>query len=135
TALFRLMLLAVAGLVACIVAWLFLVGWRFALEIPILAIHPESGLAYEIDLRALKKGPLLGRGDSISAPNVSTAVLREDANQLGPAHSRHQEIRDLGGGRFSHWGELLIFSSTDNSDPRANSRKYVVQISLYLPLS
>ena len=130
----RLLLLAFAGLATCVVAWLFLVGHRFILEIPVSAIYPESGFAYQIDPRALKRGPLLGRGDSVSAPTVSTAVLREDSNQLGPAHSLHQEIRELGGGRFSHWGNGLIFSTIDNSDPRANSRKYLVEISLYLPL-
>src|SRR5262245_36295957 len=126
-ALLRLILLAFVGLAACIVIWLFFFGCRFVLEIPVSAIHPESGLAYEIDPRVLKKGPLLGRGDSISEPAMSMAVLREDANQLGPAHSLHEEIRDVGGGRFSHWGNGLIFSSTDNTDPRANNRRYVVE--------
>jgi len=131
----RLILLAFAGLAACIVTWLYLVGWRFAFEIPVSAIRPESNRAYEIDLRAFEKGLLVGRGDSNSAPTKSTAVLREDAHQLGPDHSAHQEIRDMGGGRFSHWGERLVFSVPDNTDPRANSRKYVLEISLYLSSS
>jgi hypothetical protein len=131
--LLRLILLALVGLAACIVTWLFFAGLRFAREISVTAIRPESGSAYGIDMSAFKEGPLLGRGDSNSAPTLSTTVLREDANQLGPAHSPHQEIRDLGGGRFSHWGDGLVFSTSDNSDPRANSRKYVVEISLYLP--
>ena len=131
--LFRLMLLALAGLATCIVTWLFFAGLRFTGEISVTAIRPESGFAYGIDMSAFKEGPLLGRGDSSSAPTVSTTVLREDANRLGPAHSPHQEIRDLGGGRFSHWGEGLVFSTSDNSDPRGNNRKYVVEISLYLP--
>jgi hypothetical protein len=131
--LYRLMLLALAGLAACIVTWLFFAGSRFTREISVTAIRPESGFAYGIDISAFKEGPLLGRGDSNSARTVSTTVLREDANRLGPAHSLHQEIRDLGGGRFSHWGEGLVFSTSDNSDPRTNNRKYVVDISLYLP--
>jgi hypothetical protein len=133
-ALFRLIALGFAGLVTAIIAWLSFVGHRFILEIPISDIYSESGFAYQVDTRALKRGPLFGKGDSNSAPTVSTAVLREGANLLGPAHSLHQQIRDLGGGRFSHWGEHLIFSTSDNTDPRTNNRKYVVETYLYPPL-
>jgi hypothetical protein len=38
----------------------------------------------------------------------------------------HKRIADNGGGAFSHWGRYLIFSSTDNSDPRTNGRRYAV---------
>ena len=133
-ALFRLILLGFAGLAAGITTWLFFVGYRFILEIPASAISPDSGLAYWIQPGALQSRPFVGRADSDSAPSVSTADLREGSNRLGPAHSLHQEIRDLGGGRFSHWGDGLIFSTSDNTDPRTNNRKYLVEISLYPPL-
>jgi len=70
----RLILLAFAGLAACIVTWLYLVGWRFAFEIPVSAIRPESNRAYEIDLRAFEKGLLVGRGDSNSALRIRRAT-------------------------------------------------------------
>jgi hypothetical protein len=59
----------------------------------------------------------------------STSRLRlyEDGRQLGPGHSTHEEIRRLGGGRFSHWGTDLLFSSSDNSDPSRNGRRYEVR--------
>ncbi|MCK5534381.1 hypothetical protein KAI68_04630 [bacterium] len=59
--------------------------------------------------------------------NPSNLVLHENGIELGPAHSAHSQIRKKGKGRFSHWkSDLLYFSSSDNSDPRNNGRKYKV---------
>ncbi|HVJ54192.1 MAG TPA: hypothetical protein VM689_17130 [Aliidongia sp.] len=58
----------------------------------------------------------------------STLTLSEDEKPLGPPHSSHEDIRHLGGGRFSHWGGNLYFSSSDNSTPADNGRKYTVEI-------
>lgn len=63
-------------------------------------------------------------GDSPAAPTASGLKLFEDGVPLGPAHSQHAHISEFGGGRFSHWGGSLLFSSSDNSDPRANGRCY-----------
>ncbi|MBX9635073.1 MAG: glycosyltransferase, partial [Magnetospirillum sp.] len=51
-----------------------------------------------------------------------TSVLRlfEDGQPLSPAHAVHDAIRECGGGRYSHWGRYLYFSTSDNSDPRTN---------------
>ena len=57
---------------------------------------------------------------------ASALLLYEDGRLLGPPHSRHDEIRNVGRGRFSHWGSELYFSASDNSDPRTNQRKYFV---------
>lgn len=133
-AFFRLLALPIVAITACVAAWLSLVGYRIAMEIPVSAVLPEIGLAYQIDLRSLRRGPFVSSGDAISTPAASTAILWEDGNPLGPAHSLHLEVRDLGGGRFSHWGESLIFSASDSSDPRANNRKYVLEVPLYLPI-
>jgi len=58
--------------------------------------------------------------------SASALVLMENGKALGPAHSRHDDIRRFGRGRFSHWGNEVYFSTSDNSDPRSNSRKYTV---------
>jgi hypothetical protein len=84
------MLLAVAGLGACIVTWLFFAGSRFTREISVTAIRPESGFAYGIDMSAFTEGPLLGKGDSNSAPTASTTVLIYDrlagrCQSIGPS--------------------------------------------------
>jgi hypothetical protein len=40
----------------------------------------------------------------------------------------HEGIRQMGQGRYSHWGRELYFSTSDHSDPTANGRAYVVTI-------
>ena len=57
----------------------------------------------------------------------SSLVLFEDDRPLGPAHAPHDEMRSLGGGRYSHWGTHLFFTTSDNSDPRSNGRRYTVK--------
>ncbi|RME49663.1 MAG: hypothetical protein D6795_11380, partial [Deltaproteobacteria bacterium] len=67
---------------------------------------------------------------------VSSAPVRlflyEDGVPLGPRMALHEEIRRKGGGRYSHWGDTLIFSTSDNSDPNENGRRYTFRI-LSLP--
>jgi hypothetical protein len=57
---------------------------------------------------------------------ASPLRLYEDGVALGPAHCTHAEIRGEGRGRYSHWGAALYFSTSDNSDPRTNGRRYAV---------
>ena len=58
----------------------------------------------------------------------SPVSLCEDKSVLGPAHSFHAEIAGVGFGRFSHYGDSIIFSSWDNSDPNSNGRQYLAII-------
>jgi Macrocin-O-methyltransferase (TylF) len=57
---------------------------------------------------------------------VSRSALRlfEDGVELCPSRSPHADIRRLGGGRFSHWGTEIYFSSSDGSPPESNGRSY-----------
>ena len=66
----------------------------------------------------------VGPDDSVTAPERSTLMLFEDSRHLGPAHSVHEDIWSLGGGRFSHWGGSLLFSSSDNTSVATNGREY-----------
>jgi hypothetical protein len=69
----------------------------------------------------------IGKPDTGPHPHQSELLLYEDGIPLGPAHSPHGEIRSLGNGRYSHWftGRMIImFSASDNSDPRTNGRVY-----------
>jgi predicted O-methyltransferase YrrM len=59
---------------------------------------------------------------------------------LGPAHSLHKAIRRFGHGRYSHWSAsadaerdglfptCLYFSTSDNSNPNTNGRRYAVEV-------
>jgi hypothetical protein len=62
--------------------------------------------------------------DTPEAPAKSPVRLYEDGKPLGPAHSVHDDISKYGHGRFSHWGKIFIFSTSDNSDPNTNGREY-----------
>lgn len=66
-----------------------------------------------------------GMADEPAAPQRSPMILYEDGKPLGPPHSSRADIAKLGRGRFSHWIDVgYIFSSSDNSDPNSNGRKY-----------
>ena len=80
--------------------------------------RPESGYAFKL------KRDFGVAGDDLSNGSASSLRLFENGVELGPAHSVHSEIINYGRGRFSHWGNVLYFSTSDNSDPRSNGRKY-----------
>lgn len=70
--------------------------------------------------------PSLGPGDDEADNARSHLVLKEDGRPLGPAHGIHADIRSVGGGAYSHWKGSLRFSTSDNSDPNLNGRRYTV---------
>lgn len=70
---------------------------------------------------------LAGFADNVTpSGNGSSLAVFEDGVQLCQAHAQHQEIAQFGKGRYSHWGEYLRLSPSDNSDPNANGRVYYV---------
>jgi len=76
----------------------------------------------------------VGEGDGPGSAYHSSLVLLEDGYLLGPGHAVHEMIAEKGKGLFSHWGDTLYFSSSDNSDPNVNGRKYeVLSLDLVLP--
>jgi hypothetical protein len=64
--------------------------------------------------------------DSMDNGSRSHLVLCEDGHPLGPPHSMHDDIRQKGLGRYSHWGDDVEFSASDNSNPNTNGRTYWV---------
>jgi len=66
-------------------------------------------------------------------PYVSGLDLLEDGRGLGPPHAVHDRIIHEGRGLFSHWHDTLYFSTSDNSDPRANGRAYAAYIPDVVP--
>ncbi len=92
------------------------------LSLKVASAQKESGNSYYLD------GNFGITGDSQSSPTSSTLKIYENGKELGPAHSSHKEIRSIGNGRFSHWENELYFSSSDNSDPRTNGRRYTYTV-------
>jgi hypothetical protein len=64
--------------------------------------------------------------DNLRNPARSSVLFLEDKTILGPPHSLHAHIRDVGAGSFSHWKADLYFSTSDNSDPNTNGHKYTI---------
>jgi hypothetical protein len=72
----------------------------------------------------------LQSGDSEDNLSRSTVQLFEDGRALGPSHSQHDDIRNIGRGKFSHWGGTLYFSASDNSDPQTSGKIYTAKARL-----
>ena len=56
-----------------------------------------------------------GPGDNPEKPQESNLRIFEDGREIGPAHSLHDDIRSLGQGRFSHWGDQIYLSASASS--------------------
>ncbi|MFO7558534.1 MAG: asparagine synthase (glutamine-hydrolyzing) [Desulfobacterales bacterium] len=52
--------------------------------------------------------------------------LFENGLPLLRNNSSHDSIRNLGMGRYSIWENQIFFSSSDNTDPNSNGRKYYI---------
>ena len=90
-------------------------------------ISPEQGLAYVVAIQDHEGWFYALPTDTNKEPQASSLALFEDGRALSPAHSVHSQIRESGAGRYSHWHDLIIFSSSDGSDPRINGRIYSIQ--------
>jgi O-methyltransferase len=82
-----------------------------------------DSFAVEEGLCRVAAAPDDAPGDS-NGVNCSALCLFEDGLELGPGRSNHADVRRLGGGRFSHWGKDIYFSSSDGSPPESNGRIY-----------
>lgn len=87
-------------------------------RLPVAKLKHESGYCWITPVESA------GPSDSEEGPSGSDLVLYEDHLPLGPRHELHDAIRQYGQGRFSHWNGTLMFSTSDNSDPRTNGRHY-----------
>lgn len=102
-----------------------------------IAIDPtmvtaEGGHSFSVGLEGLVRFPYRIEADSSTDRFVSRLAVHEGGRPLGPAHSLHDTIRTIGRGAYSHRQDQVIFSTTDNSDPRANGRAYKIAVSARL---
>jgi hypothetical protein len=131
-------LLCIAGLIPV----LFAVAWavRPTLKGDITRTEIQStggmagGMAYSVPISGRPPLAIIytNLSDDISNPAQSTLILREDGSALGPAHVEHERIRSQGVGTYSHWNGSLIFSTSDNTDPRTNGRTYAIEATAQL---
>ena len=98
--------------------------WAPGFRVQIQNISPETGHAFIAPLLIEPTFPFEFPSDTIDDSEASSLSVTENGTPLGPAHSVHADIRAQGLGRYSHWGRLLYFSTSDNTDPRTNGRQY-----------
>jgi hypothetical protein len=99
-------------------------------------IQHEVGCGY---IAHIKQRPLAWpftrfETDSLSFPEKSELILREDGAPFGYPHALHDTIRNKGDGNYSHWGNSLFFATPDCSDPRTNNKQYEVSIPVDLSI-
>lgn len=64
-------------------------------------------------------------------PNqISPLMLLEDGRFSSSPHALHNRIREQGMGAYSHWGEWLHFSTSDNGSPEGRLFEVVVPESI-----
>jgi hypothetical protein len=85
----------------------------------------QTGHAWSAHLKDYAWG-----ADSNEHPRRSRLMLYENDVPLGFAHAPHSHIQAHGGSRYSHWDNQLIFSTSDNSDPNTNKRRYSICVDM-----
>src|SRR5262245_4473475 len=122
---------AVLGLAcaALALACLAVISLPPAFETTITNATPESGYAWVASLPKTFHGTLrpLYRISNGEIDGDRSATLTENGRPLGPGGALHEDIRQMGQGRYSHWGSSLYFAASDNSNPNTNGRKYIVR--------
>ena len=96
---------------------------KYRISIPLNEAKHASGHCWTIHLPQLAAW-----SDMADNPTRSPLLILEDGVPLGPPHSIHAAIRSKGEGAFSHWGEMLYFSSSDQTNPAENHRRYVAVV-------
>jgi len=116
------LLLFVVGTLTCSIE-----AHRNRLPIDENLIFPSHGNAYATTFkRPLYSGVL----------RVSSIDLLENGKPLGPENATEDDVITLGRGRNFHVSRTIVFSTSDNTDPRKNGRTYEIATTSKLhPLS
>ncbi len=67
---------------------------------------------------------LVGQCDQCLAPRGSRMMLYDGDRPIGLTHFMHAHIVQYGNGRFAHWQDYVLFSTTDGSDPNTDASRY-----------
>jgi hypothetical protein len=117
-------LLLAAGIL-CLLPFLLTPTFHFTVASG--SIKSETGNAYSAPVQ-IESYIFVARSDSNANPERSKLLLYENGKILGPAHTLHDIIRQEGRGTYSHWNKQVLFSASDNSDPRSNGRAYSAEV-------
>jgi hypothetical protein len=106
---------------------------QLAGTIDVRDVSPNAGLAFSAPVKLAPWWPTAVWGSEVGQFPSGELELFENGHPLGPGDTAHGEIRQQGHGRFSHWGQGVVFSSSDGSDPRTNGRGYTYRVGAGLP--
>jgi hypothetical protein len=95
---------------------------RITRPLPSSSLRPEQGRAFYVRVS--------GAGRSDAEGLQSTLEVLEDGRPLPFPHALHDDVRTEGRGRYSHWFNGVLLSTSDDSDPRTNGRTYTLRHSL-----
>lgn len=103
-----------------------------AIELNKSNIHSLADNAYAVVLKDPELSPIFEyRGDTYTQRRSGLLVL-EDGLALSHPHTSQSRVQSLGAGRYLHLRKReLYFSSTDNTDPRTNGRRYELVAPVY----
>jgi hypothetical protein len=91
--------------------------------IPLLApFEKQNGYAWHIRLSQFAHF-----SDDLNYPYRSSLLLVENGQTLSQRHALYDDICLKGCGRYSHWQDYLIFSTSDNTNPNTNGRTYEIK--------
>ena len=129
----RKFLFAAAAAVVIVLLGLLAIGLPFSQTLDSKQIYSfgADSNAYVVDVPYIYYDLFRSVGNKPSRPERSELMLYENNAPLGPVHSLQSDVMLEGGGAFSHWRTRLIFSASDNSDPRVNGRVYHYETRLY----
>lgn len=97
---------------------------KIVIQIKNFEISPINHIAVVHDIYDLEE-----IADTQDDKNRSPVLLYENDQLLGPAHSSHGAIAEIGLGLYSHWKtQGMVFSTSDNTDPSSNGRRYWVVV-------
>jgi O-methyltransferase len=94
----------------------------------LIQFNPEEMTADVGNAVGLNLPDWVPSGNSDEQPRRSLLRLFEGDYELGPEHATHEDIRCRGQGCYSHWDKQLLFSSSDNTSPKDNGRRYCVLV-------
>lgn len=119
----------ILGLALILVA-LGLRSWTTFTDLSLQAagMEPKGGNAYEVNLKRALQWPWRPVSDNLFSLYRSDLVLFENEHRLGPSRAKFPDIQVSGAGAYMHWGRGVVFSTSDNSDPRFNGRRYTVKV-------
>jgi hypothetical protein len=122
---------AVLGLAcaALVLACLAFISFPPTFDMPVTKANLNSGHLWTTVIPQEIPGTLhhLYRISNGDIEGDRSSKLTENGRPLGPGGALHEDIRQMGQGRYSHWGGGLYFSTSDNSDPNTNGRKYILR--------